>query len=195
VKENMIFIGNKDFLSYSTKDIRDLFSVVPQDNFLFSTSIEKNIAFSSNNITDNEKIQYTANISQIKDEIQGLPNGFETILGERGINLSGGQKQRVSIARALYKQPQILVLDDSLSAVDTDTEKRILNHLKSELTSRTAIVISHRISTLKNLDAIAVLDEGEIVEYGTHSELIKNNGLYYDIYTKQLIEEALQEEE
>jgi len=195
VEKNMIFIGNKDFLSYSTKDIRNLFGVVPQDNFLFSTSIESNIAFSSNIIDDKEKIQYTANISQIDTEIQSFPDGFETILGERGINLSGGQKQRVSIARALYKQPKILVLDDSLSAVDTDTEERILKHLKTELSSRTAIVISHRISTLKNLDAIAVLDEGKIIEYGSHEDLIKNDGLYYDIYKKQLIEEALQEEE
>ncbi len=195
VEKNMIFIGNKDFLSYSTKDIRNLFGVVPQDNFLFSTSIESNIAFSNDTIDDKDKIQSTANISQIDTEIQSFPDGFETILGERGINLSGGQKQRVSIARALYKQPKILVLDDSLSAVDTDTEERILKHLKTELSSRTAIVISHRISTLKNLDAIAVLDEGKIIEYGSHEDLIKNDGLYYDIYKKQLIEEALQEEE
>lgn len=195
VEKNMIFIGNKDFLSYSTKEIRNLFGIVPQDNFLFSTSIESNIAFSNSIMADQEKIKSTASISQIDEEIQSFPDGFETILGERGINLSGGQKQRVSIARALYKQPKILILDDSLSAVDTDTEERILQHLKTELASRTTIVISHRISTFKNLDAIAVLDEGKITEYGTHDELIKNRGLYYDIYKKQLIEKALQEEE
>ena len=131
--------------------------------------------------------------SQVEDEIMNFPNGFETLLGERGINLSGGQKQRTSIARALYKDPQILILDDSLSAVDTDTEERILGLIKNEISSRSSLVISHRISTLRNLDKICVIDEGEIIEYGTHEELLQNNGLYYDIYEKQLIEDKLQE--
>ena len=192
IEPNMILIGGKDILNYKTKAIRDLIGIVPQDNFLFSTSIEKNIGFSTNQVNA-ESARYMARQSQVEDEIMNFPNGFETLLGERGINLSGGQKQRTSIARALYKDPQILILDDSLSAVDTDTEERILGLIKNEISSRSSLVISHRISTLRNLDKICVIDEGEIIEYGTHEELLQNNGLYYDIYEKQLIEDKLQE--
>lgn len=192
IEPNMILIGGKDILTYRTKAIRDLIGIVPQDNFLFSTTIEKNIGFSTNQV-DAEFARYVARQSQVEDEIMNFPNGFETLLGERGINLSGGQKQRTSIARALYKDPQILILDDSLSAVDTDTEERILGLLKNEISSRSSLVISHRISTLRNLDKICVIDEGEIIEYGTHEELLQNKGLYYDIYEKQLIEDKLQE--
>ena len=192
IEPNMILIGGKDILTYRTKAIRDLIGIVPQDNFLFSTTIEKNIGFSTNQV-DAEFARYVARQSQVEDEIMHFPNGFETLLGERGINLSGGQKQRTSIARALYKDPQILILDDSLSAVDTDTEERILGLLKNEISSRSSLVISHRISTLRNLDKICVIDEGEIIEYGTHEELLQNKGLYYDIYEKQLIEDKLQE--
>ncbi|MBN2260124.1 MAG: ABC transporter ATP-binding protein [Clostridiales bacterium] len=193
VDPGMIYIGNKDILSYSSEKTRNLFGVVPQDNFLFSSSIEENIAFSDQAI-DKQRIIETSRISQIENEILNFPNGFQTLLGERGINLSGGQKQRISIARALYKNPKILVLDDSLSAVDTDTEERLLKYLNGELTSRTAIIISHRISTLKNLDAIAVIDDGEIIEYGNHLELLEIKGLYYSIYEKQLIEAVLSKE-
>jgi ATP-binding cassette subfamily B protein len=192
VKPGMIHLGKKDLLSYDTEEIRRAFGVVPQDNFLFSTSIADNIAFTSE--TENRAhVTETASISQIKDEIDSLPDGFDTLLGERGINLSGGQKQRTSIARALYRNPEILVLDDALSAVDTDTEERILAYLKDELSSRTALVISHRISTLKSLNRICVIDDGMISEYGTHEELIASNGLYHEIYRKQLLEDQLKE--
>ncbi len=192
VEPDMIAIGSKDILDYDHNQVRALFGVVPQDNFLFSSTIQENIAFTSRTI-DEALVRETARTSQIEEEIMGLPNGFDTILGERGVNLSGGQKQRSSIARALYRHPKFLILDDSLSAVDTDTEERILSYLKEELANRTSIVISHRISTLRNLDKIIVLDEGKIIEYGTHQELINNGKLYHDIYQKQLIEQQLEE--
>jgi ATP-binding cassette subfamily B protein len=192
VDPGMITIGGRDILDYDHHQVRSLFGVVPQDNFLFSSTIQENIAFTSKTV-DETLVRKTAKTSQIEKEIESLPDGFETILGERGVNLSGGQKQRSSIARALYRHPKILILDDSLSAVDTDTEERILTYLKEELTNRTSIVISHRISTLRNLDKIIVLDEGKIIEYGSHQELINNDKLYKDIYQKQLIEQQLEE--
>lgn len=189
---NKIFIGGKDILNYSLLDVRDLFGIVPQDTFLFSTKIKNNIGFIED-IPKEDLIHKSSKISQVEKEIMSFPDGFDTMLGERGINLSGGQKQRISIARALYKDPKILILDDSLSSVDTNTEKRILDYLKSELSTKSAIIISHRISTLKTLDKICVLDNGEIIEYGTHSQLIKNGGFYYSIYKKQLLEQNLKE--
>jgi len=190
VEPGQIFIGGRDILEYPIETVRELIGIVPQDNFLFSTSIEENIAFATG-VVNKEAVLDVAEKAQIAGEIHSLPKGFATHLGEKGVNLSGGQKQRTAIARALYKNPKILVLDDSLSAVDTDTEEKILSHFKEAMKQRTAIVVSHRISTLKTLDRIMVLDEGRLMELGTHEALLEQRGMYYRIYQKQLLEETL----
>jgi ATP-binding cassette, subfamily B, multidrug efflux pump len=172
--------------------LRKLIGIVPQESFLFSDSIERNIAYSSDKISDagveeaSESAGLTADIIMFNDK-------FKTLIGERGVTLSGGQKQRTSIARAIYKKPKILILDDSLSAVDTQTEEKILESLKTVMKGRTTIIISHRISTLKNMDKIIVLDNAGIAEEGTHDELLELKGMYYNIYTKQLLEEEIEE--
>ncbi|MFA6697651.1 MAG: ABC transporter ATP-binding protein [Eubacteriales bacterium] len=170
--------------------LRTSIGYVPQDSFLFSTSIRENIAFGVEKASIKE-IEEAAKTAQIYDNIMDLPDGFDTIVGERGVTLSGGQKQRVSIARALIKDPKILVLDDSLSAVDTDTEERILQGLKVIMKDRTSIIIAHRISSIKHADEIIVLDNGQIVERGRHDRLIDLKGHYYSLYHKQLLEEEL----
>ena len=166
---------------------------VPQDNFLFSKSIAYNLKFGDASRTD-EEIVAASKVSRVYEEIMGFPNAFETELGERGVNMSGGQKQRVSIARALVKKPEILILDDSLSAVDTKTEESILTHLKEASKDITTILIAHRLSTIQHADEIIVLDDGAIVERGTHAELLEQNGIYMDLYQKQLLEEKLSKE-
>lgn len=170
--------------------LRTSIGYVPQDSFLFSTSIRENIAFGVEKASIKE-IEEAAKTAQIYDNIMDLSDGFDTIVGERGVTLSGGQKQRVSIARALIKDPKILILDDSLSAVDTDTEERILQGLKVIMKDRTSIIIAHRISSIKHADEIIVLDNGQIVERGRHDRLIDLKGHYYSLYQKQLLEEEL----
>jgi ATP-binding cassette subfamily B protein len=142
---------------------------------------------------DMERVYSAAKIAQVYDNIMDFPDKFETILGERGVTLSGGQKQRVSIARAIAKDPKIIILDDSLSAVDTKTEEQVLAGLKQVMSDKTAIIIAHRISTIKDADEIIVLDEGRIIEQGSHEELVKLNGLYNSIYEKQLLEEKIEQ--
>lgn len=164
------------------------------DNFLFSTTITENINLATEHI-DMENTIKAAKDSDVYDNIVDFPNGFDTLVGERGATLSGGQKQRISISRALIKDPEILILDDCLSAVDAKTETKILENLKSIMNNKTSIIISHRISAIKNSHHIIVLDEGKIVEEGTHEELISINGLYRSIYDKQLLEAKIQEEE
>jgi ATP-binding cassette subfamily B multidrug efflux pump len=175
---------------------------VPQETFLFSDTIRENIAYGiarevSNNNEDGEPsltdIQAAAEAANIAQDIEGFPEGYGTTVGERGITLSGGQKQRTAIARALLRSPRILILDDALSSVDTHTEDKILNHLREIMRGRTTIFISHRVSTVRNADNIAVLHQGRIVEQGTHDELIARNGYYTDLYNKQLLEEELAE--
>lgn len=192
IKEGVLLIDDIPVKQYLLDDLRSSIGYVPQETFLFSDTIENNIAYSEKNF-DKDKVIYAAKISQIYKDVNGFPKRFDTILGERGINLSGGQKQRTSIARAVTADPEILILDDAFSAVDTYTEEEILKGLKEVLKGRTTILISHRISTLKNSDRIIVLKEGSIAEEGTHDDLILKNGIYADIYLKQLLEDELKE--
>jgi ATP-binding cassette subfamily B protein len=172
--------------------LRSNIGFVPQETFLFSDTIRENISFGKENATDAE-IRAAADAANIATDIEGFPDGFDTVVGERGITLSGGQKQRTAIARAILRNPRILILDDALSSVDTQTEEKILNHLREVMRGRTTIFISHRVSTVQNADRIAVLHGGRIVEYGTHDELLARRGYYADLYDKQLLEEELAE--
>lgn len=193
VEHGQLAIGGHDINTIPLKTLRESIGYVPQDNFLFSTTLRNNIAFSNINM-DMEKVEQATKFAHVYDNIMEFPLQFDTILGERGVTLSGGQRQRVSIARAIAKDPKILILDDSLSAVDTKTEEKILENLKKVMENKTSIIIAHRISTLKEADEIVVLDEGKIVEKGTHKELMVLNGLYNSIYKKQLLEEKLENE-
>lgn len=176
-------------LAVLRKDI----AYVPQDNFLFSDTIENNIAFGVTDAT-HEQVEAAAKAACIHDNIMDFPDGYQTVVGERGATISGGQKQRCSIARALLKDAPILILDDALSAVDTDTEEQILRNLRTNRAGKTTILIAHRISTIQNADRILVLDEGGMAEYGTHEELLALGGIYRSIYDKQQLEKQLQEE-
>jgi len=164
---------------------------VPQETFLFSATVRENIAFGTEQASD-EQVREAAQAANIAADIESFPEKYGTMVGERGITLSGGQKQRTAIARALIRDPRILILDDALSSVDTYTEEKILNHLREIMQGRTTIFISHRVSTVRNADRIAVLHGGRIVEYGTHDELIARNGYYTELYNKQLLEEELE---
>jgi len=186
-----LLLDGEDIMDIPLKKLRDSIGYVPQDNFLFSTSIYNNIAFTPYSM-DMKDVRKAAQISQIDETIMELDDKYDTLLGERGVNLSGGQKQRVSIARALVKNPSILILDDCLSAVDTDTEKKILEQLRPFMEKRTCIIIAHRISTIQHADEIIVLDKGRIIERGTHQELLDLKGYYYKLYNKQLLEEAIE---
>ncbi len=173
--------------------VRKHLGFVPQDVFLFSTSIAENIRFGQDDLTD-EQMYQAARYADVYDNIIDFPNQFETLLGERGVTLSGGQKQRVSLARALAKNPSLLILDDCLSAVDTHTEHKILTHLKKIMQDKTSLIISHRVSSAKLANRVFVLQAGEIVEQGKHAQLMRKKGLYFDLYQQQLNEEqGLQE--
>jgi ATP-binding cassette subfamily B multidrug efflux pump len=173
--------------------LRQHIGFVPQETFLFSESIRENIKFGAPRTSEAEIVRATE-ISNIFPDIQGFPKGFDTMVGERGLTLSGGQKQRTAIARAIIRDPRILILDDALSSVDTYTEEKILRHLTEVMAGRTTLLISHRISTIQNADEIIVLHKGEIVERGTHEQLLAMNGFYFELYNKQLIEEELEKE-
>ena len=185
--KNSIFIDEHDIRDVPLKTLRASVAYVPQDNFLFSSSIKENIAFDPNPYQD-EQVLHAARQAHVYEDIMDLPDKFETELGERGLSLSGGQRQRVSIARALIKPSPIIIFDDSLSAVDSKTETNILNTMRTQMKSRTSIIISHRISTIQEADQIIVLDKGEIVERGTHQSLLKQNGIYKNMFAQQTTE-------
>lgn len=185
-----ILMDNKSIKEVNLYDLRNQISVVPQDAFLFSDSIKNNIKFGNENATDEEVIE-AAKKAVVHENIITFNEQYETVLGERGITLSGGQKQRVSIARALIKNAPILLLDDCLSAVDTETEETILNNLLAYCKDKTTIIVSHRVSSAKNADQIIILEEGKIIEQGTHNQLLDNNGYYKQLYLKQLSEKEI----
>ena len=187
-----VLIDGLPIRSYPMAFLRRNIGFVPQETFLFSETIRENIAFGVPRASD-EAVRWAAEAANIAGEIEDFPDQYKTIVGERGITLSGGQKQRTAIARALIRNPRILILDDALASVDTQTEDKILNHLREVMQGRTTIFISHRVSTVRNADRIAVLHGGRIVELGTHEELIARNGYYTDLYNKQLLEEELAE--
>lgn len=193
VGDGHIFIDGNDINHIPVDLLRECTGYVPQDNFLFSTTIKNNIEFFRPEHTEDE-IEQATKLSGVYDNIMTFPDGFETIVGERGVTLSGGQKQRISIARALIKEPSILILDDSLSAVDNKTEKEILNNIGQVLKNRTGIIISHRVSTVMHADEIIFMDNGRVVEKGTHEQLLELKGNYYNLYKSQVLVEDNPEE-
>jgi len=188
----MVLIDGRPIREHSLASLRRNIGFVPQETFLFSDRIRENIALGVDSASDQE-VHNSAAAANIAADIESFPEQYSTMVGERGITLSGGQKQRTAIARALIRDPRILILDDALSSVDTHTEDKILNHLRDVMEGRTTIFISHRVSTVRNADRIAVLHGGHIVELGTHDELLALNGYYTDLYNKQLLEEELAE--
>lgn len=187
VNDGEILIDGKNIQTINLYELRNQVGYVPQEVFLFSDSISNNITFGTSN-NNNNAVQQAAKDAAIYSNIIEFPDKFETIIGERGVTLSGGQKQRISIARALIKSPRILIFDDCLSAVDTETEEEILNNLQRIMKDKTSIIISHRVSSVKTADQIIVLDNGKIVEQGNHHQLMEKQGSYYEIYSKQLLE-------
>ena len=187
-----VLIDGRPVRQYPIELLRRNIGFVPQETFLFSESVRENIAFGQAE-ADDRQIHSAAQAASIAEDIESFPDQYQTLVGERGITLSGGQKQRTAIARAVIRNPRILILDDALSSVDTHTEDKILNHLREIMQDRTTIFISHRVSTVRNADMIAVLHSGRIVELGTHEELLTKNGYYTDLYNKQLLEEELAE--
>lgn len=185
IEKGALLIDGKPIKQVNLTSLRDSIGYVPQDAFLFSDTIKNNIKFGKEQATDDEVIQAAKN-AEVHKNIIGFNNGYDTILGERGITLSGGQKQRISIARAIIKDPKIVLFDDCLSAVDTETEEKILNNLNKIIANKTTIIVSHRISAAKNANKIIVLDDGEIVQSGSHESLIQVDGYYKDLYLKQL---------
>lgn len=187
VEPGHILLDGRDINDYALDPLREGLGVVPQDTFVFAASVKDNIVLFKDGYTD-EDVQHAAALSQIAGSIEAFPDGYDTLLGERGVNLSGGQKQRLAIARALIRKPAILILDDALSAVDAVTEGQILNSLRQTRKGKSNILISHRVSGIMEADEIIVLDKGRIAERGTHEQLLKKGGMYYDIYTEQLEE-------
>ena len=190
IKEGEILIDGKPISKVNLFDLRNSIGIVPQDAFLFSDSIKNNIKFGKETASDEEVIQAAIN-AVVHDNIIQFKNQYETILGERGITLSGGQKQRVSIARAIIKNPEILLFDDCLSAVDTETEEQILTNLLAISKDKTTIIVSHRVSSAKNADTIIILEEGKIIQQGTHNQLVNQDGYYKELYYKQLSEKEV----
>jgi ATP-binding cassette, subfamily B, multidrug efflux pump len=187
----VVAVDGIDVREFSPEDLRRQIGFVPQETFLFSATLNENIAFGVEHATD-EEIRRAAEIAGLAPDIAGFPEGYQTMIGERGITLSGGQKQRAAIARAILRDPRILILDDALSSVDTATEERILSGLTGVMRGCTTILISHRVSTIRNASRIFVLEHGRVVADGTHAELLSRGGYYADLYQKQLLEEELE---
>jgi ATP-binding cassette, subfamily B, multidrug efflux pump len=190
VKEGQITIDDKEISTQNINDLRDSIGIVTQDAFLFSDTIKNNIKFGKENASQDE-VEAAAMSAMVHDNIINFEKQYETTLGERGITLSGGQKQRVSIARAIIKNSPILLFDDCLSAVDTETEEAILTNFNKICKNKTTIIVSHRVSSAKNATKIIILEEGKIIQQGTHNQLIKEQGYYSDLYLKQLSEKEL----
>lgn len=193
VGDNELLIDGIDIMKLPIAKVRELISYVPQDNFLFGTTVKENIAFGVDHYTDEEVVE-TAKLADVDDNIREFSDQYETIMGERGVTVSGGQKQRISIARAIMKKSKIMILDDSVSAVDTKTEKTILTNLFTKLDDITLIVIAHRISTVQNLDKIILIDDGKIVGCGSHDELLKSSKLYSEMVELQKLQSKVEED-
>ncbi len=191
-RSGSVRIDGRDVRSMSLSTLRRALGVVPQDPFLFSTTIRENIAYGMSENGEDSRVQWAAEVAGLEEDLAALPRGLETLVGERGITLSGGQKQRVTLARALGVDPRILVLDDALSSVDSETERHILARLREAFPDRTRIVISHRLSTLQGADRVVVLDGGAIVETGTHEELLRRGGAYAEIFQEERIADELE---
>jgi ATP-binding cassette subfamily B protein len=188
-QEGEILIDGVPIRDLTVESLRREIGYVPQESFLFSDTIGSNLAYGT---SDESAASWAAEIAQLDETIEGFPGGYDTVLGERGINLSGGQKQRAALARALARRPTIVLLDDALSAVDTHTEAEILRSLRDELTRRTSLIASHRVSAIRDATWIIVLDEGRIVEQGRHPELLAAGGRYWSLLNRQQLEESIE---
>jgi ATP-binding cassette, subfamily B, multidrug efflux pump len=188
--EGTVLVDGISVRDYSLAQLRSSIGYVPQETFLFSDALAENIAFGVEK-AERSQVEWAAEVAGLTEDIEGFPDGFETLVGERGLTLSGGQKQRTAIARAILREPKILILDDALSSVDTYTEEKILGELRGVMRGRTSLIVSHRISTVRDADLICVLDEGRIIEQGAHSELLALGGEYSALYERQLLEEEL----
>jgi ATP-binding cassette subfamily B multidrug efflux pump len=191
VSEGAVLIDGTDIRTIPLEVLRRNIGYVPQETFLFSDTLAENIRYGAEEGSE-EEIREAAEIARISRDVEEFQEGYKTMLGERGITLSGGQKQRTSIARAIMRRPKILILDDALSAVDTYTEEEILTRLRGTMKGRTCILISHRISTVKDADLIVVLNDGIIAERGRHDELVAKGGIYAELHRKQLLEEEIE---